>query len=165
MSGHLIQSTGTEVAAGGGEAMMDGEGVELIADLHLRLAEMYAGGPMGPVADLLDDDIVWGVSGEGPVAGMHRGWDAALQHFAARRELAGGTMRMRPEEIVAVSREVVVQLVGEAVLLGDEAVSWRVVCLYRLGRDRVRGAWLVPLDPELFDRTWTALDRQGPARR
>jgi hypothetical protein len=49
-------------------------------------------------------------------AGLHRrqaGWDAVLQHFATRREL-GETMRMHAGEVVAASREVVIQLVDGA---------------------------------------------------
>jgi ketosteroid isomerase-like protein len=160
MSGHPIQITDTDVAAIGEEAPVGaGKSLESIADLHQRQAEMYAGGPMGPVADLLSDDVVWHVPGDSPIAGEHRGWDAVLQYFAARQELARETMRMHPEEVVAASREVVIQLVEEAVLLDREVASWRTVGIYRVEGGRVREAWLVPLDLELFDRTWTALDR------
>jgi len=118
---------------------------------------MYAGGPMAPVADLLADDIVWHLAGESPIAGEHRGWDAVLRSFAARRELSGETLRMHPDEVVAADPEVVVQLLGGAVALDGKTVSWRTVGLYRVECGRVREARLVPLELELFDRTWTAL--------
>jgi ketosteroid isomerase-like protein len=159
MSRHPIQITETDAASG--DATAAGKSLELIAHLHGRQAELYAGGAMGPVADLLTDDVVWHVAGDSPIAGEHRGWDAVLQSFAARRELSRETLRMYPEEVVAASREVVVQLVDGAVSLDGKVVSWRTVGLYRVERDRVREAWLVPLDLELFDRTWTALDRAG----
>jgi ketosteroid isomerase-like protein len=149
--------TGRNVATAGGETAAAGESLELIAHLHRRQAEMYAGGPMAPVADLLTDEIVWHVGGESPIAGEHRGWDAVLRSFAARRELSGETLRMQPAEVVAAGPEVVVQLVGGAVSLGGRIVSWRTVGLYRVEQGRVREARLVPLDLELFDRTWTAL--------
>jgi ketosteroid isomerase-like protein len=166
MSGELIQNTGTGAADSGDEAMAAAEqSVALIADLHLRQAEMYAGGPMGPVAALLSDDVLWHIAGESPIAGEHRGWDAVLQCFAAVRELAGETLRMHPQEVVAASREVVVQLVDGAVLLAGEVVDWRTAGFYRVERGQVREAWLVPLELERFDRAWAALDRNRPPRR
>jgi len=131
--------------------------LELIADLHQRQAEMYAGGPMGPVADLLSDDVVWHLCGESPIAGEYRGWDAVFRYLAASRELTRETLRMRPGEVVAANREVVVQLLaGEALLAGAPA-GWEAVGLYRVEAGQVREARLVPLDLELFDRIWTAL--------
>jgi uncharacterized protein len=156
MSRHPDQIAGTDRALGGVTAEV-GESLELIAHLHRRQTEMYAGGPMAPVADLLADDIIWHVGGESPIAGEHRGWDAVLRSFAARRELSGETLRMHPDEVVAAGPEVVVQLVGGAVSLDGRTVSWRTVGLYRVEHGRVREARLVPLDLELFDRTWTAL--------
>jgi ketosteroid isomerase-like protein len=155
MGEHLVQ---TEVAAVREEATVARDNLELIAELHRRQAEMHAGGPMGPVADLLTDDVVWHLPGESPIAGGHRGWDAVLQHFAAQRELARKTMRIQPGEVVVAGREVVIQLVEGTATLDGEVVGWRTACLYRVERDRVREAWLVPLDLERFDRIWTALD-------
>ncbi len=134
-----------------------GKSLELVAHLHRRQGEMYAGGPMAPVADLLADDVVWCVGGASPIAGEHRGWDAVLRSFAVRRELSRESLCLRPEEVVAASRQVVVQLVDGAVSLDRELVGLRCVGLYRVERGRIREARLVPLEPELFDRTWTAL--------
>jgi ketosteroid isomerase-like protein len=155
MSRHPDQIAGTDAAAGPMAAA--GKSLELISYLHQRQAEMYAGGPMAPVADLLTDDVVWHVGGESSIAGERRGWDAVLRSFAARRELSGETLRMHPDEVVAAGPDVVVQLVGGTVSLDGRIVSWRTVGLYRVERGRVREARLVPLDLELFDRTWTAL--------
>ena len=164
MSRHPIQIADTDATSDDATAGA-GRSLELIDLLHRRQAEMYAGGPMGPVADLLADDVVWHVGGDSPIAGEHRGWDAVLQSFAARRELSRETLRMHPEEVVAASREVVVQVVEGAMSLDREMISWRSVGLYRVECGRVREARLVPLDLELFDRTWTALDRAGSGRR
>jgi uncharacterized protein len=160
MKRHPIQIDGTDATRGDATGAA-GKNLELIAQLHRRQADMYAGGPMAPVADLLSDDIVWHVGGASPIAGEHRGWDAVLRSFAARRELSRETLRMHPKGVVAAGREVVLQLVDGAVSLHGEVVEWRCVGLYRVERGRIREAWLVPLDLELFDRTWTALDREG----
>jgi len=134
------------------------ENLKLIAELHRRQGEMYAGGPAGPVADLLADNIVWHVPGTSPIAGEHRGWEAVLRYFALRRDLARETMRMHPGEVLA-DGEAVVQLVDGAVLLDGEEVGWRTAGVYRVERGRVREVWLVPLDLDLFDRIWTMLGR------
>ena len=47
--------------------------VELVAELHRRQGEMYAGGPVDAVVELLAEDIVWHVPGGSPIAGDHRG--------------------------------------------------------------------------------------------
>lgn len=135
-----------------------GENVKLVAELHRLQGEMYAGGPAGPVAELLADDVVWRVPGTSPIAGEHRGWDAVLRYFALRSELARETMRMHPGEVLA-DGEAVVQLVDGTVSLGEEEVGWRTAGVYRIERRRVREVWLVPLDLDLFDRIWGLLAR------
>lgn len=129
--------------------------VGLVAELHRRQAEMYRGGPIGPVAELLAEDIVWRVPGGSPIAGEHRGVDAVLAYFAKRRELARATMRMHPGEVLA-DEEAVVQLVDGTARFGDEKVRWRTVGVYRVEEGRIREVWLVPLDLERFDEIWAA---------
>jgi uncharacterized protein len=143
---------------GESETSVSAENVKLVAELQRLQAEMYAGGPAGPVAELLADDIVWHVPGTSPIAGEHRGWEAVLRYFARRRELARETMRMYPGEVLA-DGEAVVQLVDGAVLLDGEEVNWRTAGVYRVARGRVQEVWLVPLDLDLFDRIWTMLGR------
>jgi ketosteroid isomerase-like protein len=141
-----------------GAEAAEAENLKLVAELHRRQGEMYAGGPAGPVADLLADTIVWHVPGASPIAGEHRGWEAVLRYFVLRRQLARETMRMHPGEVLA-DGEAVVQLVDGAVMLGGEEVRWRTVGVYRIEAGRVREVWLVPLDLDLFDRIWTMLGR------
>jgi uncharacterized protein len=133
--------------------------VELIAELHRRQAEMYAGGPVEPLAELLSEEIVWHVPGSSPIAGDHRGRRAVFDYFTRRRELAQATMRMHPGNAIA-DREAVVQLVDGTARLNGVQVSWRTVGVYRVESGRVREVWLVPLDLDLFDRIWSA----GPAQ-
>ena len=160
MHGDPIQITDIDFATiDDGAAEASAKSLELIAELHRRKAELYAGGPAGPVADLLTDDIVLHVVGESPVAGVYRGWDAVLRYLSAAREMSRQTLRIYPGEVVAASGEVIVQLLDAAVLLDGEEVSWEAAGLYRVGGGRVREAWLVPLELAWFDRIWSALDR------
>jgi ketosteroid isomerase-like protein len=132
--------------------------VELVAELHRRQGEMYAGGSVDPVVELLADDIVWHVPGGSPIAGDHRGIAGVVAYFEKRRGLADATMRMHPGELIA-DGHTVAQFVEGTATLGGERVSWKTIGAYRLdgGRCRIREVWLVPLDSALFDRVWSSL--------
>jgi ketosteroid isomerase-like protein len=75
--------------------------VELVAELHRRQGEMYAGGSVDSVVELLAGDIVWHVPGRSPIAGDHRGVEQVIAYFERRRRLANATMRMYPGEVIA----------------------------------------------------------------
>ena len=74
--------------------------IELVAELHRRQGEMYAGGSIDPVVELLARDIIWHVPGRSPIAGDHRGIAQVVDYFERRRSLANATMRMRPGEVI-----------------------------------------------------------------
>ena len=128
--------------------------VELVEELHRRQREMYAGGSLEPVLELLHPEIVWHVPGHSPIAGDHRGPGAVLRYFTARRELAGATMRMHPGAVLA-DEQAVVQLVNGSAELNGKSVEWRTVGVYRIESGRIAEVWLVPLDLAQFDRLWT----------
>ncbi len=131
--------------------------IELIAELHRRQNEMYGGGSVDAVAELLAEDIVWHVPGASPIAGDHRGVKGVIAYFEQRRRLAGATMQMEPGEVLE-SGEAVVQLVAGSADMGGHRVTWQTVGVYRVDADQgwIREVWLVPLDSELFDRIWSA---------
>lgn len=160
MPGDPIQIADVDFAAiAGGAFEPSAKSLELIAELHRRKAELLAGGPAGPVADLITDDIVWHVVGESSVSGVYRGWDAVLQFMSTAREMSRGSLRVSPGEVVAAGGEVIVQLLDAAVLLDGEELCWEMAGLYRVRGDRVQEAWLVPLELAWFDRIWAELDR------
>jgi uncharacterized protein len=131
---------------------------ELVAELHRRQAEMYAGGSIDAVAELLAEDIVWHVPGSSPLAGDHRGLVEVIRYFDNRRRLANETMRMQPGDIVA-DGEAVAQFVQGSAVLGGEEVSWQTVGVYRIAGGRIHEVWLVPLDLAKFDRIWGQSER------
>jgi ketosteroid isomerase-like protein len=130
--------------------------LELVAELHRRQGEMYAGGSVDAVVELLAPDIVWHVPGGSPIAGDHRGVAQVIDYFEKRRRLAGATMRMRPGGALAEG-EGVAQFVEGTAVLGGEEVSWQTIGVYRVDAERrlIREVWLVPLDSALFDRIWS----------
>lgn len=130
--------------------------IELVAELHRRQEEMYAGGSINPVVELLADDIIWHVPGESPIAGDHRGVAQVIDYFERRRQLANATMRMRPGEAI-FEGDAVAQFVEGSAVLDDKRVSWKTIGIYRvdIGHRWIREVWLVPLDSELFDQLWS----------
>jgi ketosteroid isomerase-like protein len=129
--------------------------VALVAELHRRQGEMYAGGSTGPVLELLAEEIVWHVPGGSPIAGDHRGVEQVAAYFEKRRRIAAATMSMRPGETIS-DGDAVAQFVEGSAVLDGERVTWLTIGVYRLDGDRIREVWLVPLDLERFDRVWSA---------
>jgi hypothetical protein len=129
---------------------------ELVAELHRRQGEMYAGGSVDPVVELLAEDIIWHVPGRSPISGDHRGVGQVIEYFEKRRRVASATMRMRPGKAI-VEGGAVAQFVEGSAVLGGERVSWQTIGVYRVDVEhrRIREVWLVPLDGELFDRVWS----------
>jgi ketosteroid isomerase-like protein len=128
----------------------------LVAELHRRQGEMYVGGAIDSVLELLPPDIVWHVPGKSPIAGDHRGIEQVIDYFERRRRLASSTMRMHPGEVIAEGNAVAQFVAGTAVLDGAQ-VSWQTIGIYRVDPEHswIREVWLVPLDGELFDRIWS----------
>lgn len=120
-----------------------------------RQREMYAGGQLAAVEELLAEDVVWHVPGSSPIAGDHRGREAVIGYFRLRRELAGGAIRITKEG-EAHHEEALVQLADGRARLGGREVAWRTAGVYRVAEGRIAEAWLVPLDQEHFDRVWAA---------
>jgi uncharacterized protein len=131
-----------------------GDAQELVDELHRRQGEMYAGGSVEAVLELLADDVVWHVPGASPIAGDHLGADAVAAYFERRRRLADATMRMRPGQVISEGGAVA-QLVEGTAVLGGEAVSWQTLGVYRVEAGRVHEVWLVPLDLDQFERIWS----------
>jgi ketosteroid isomerase-like protein len=132
-------------------------GAKAVVDRFLRLQrEMYAGGDLAAVADLLADDVVWHVPGTSPIAGDHRGRAAVMEYFRHRRELAGGSMEIVKRDEMH-DDEVFVQLAdGRSPALGE----WRTAGVYRVAGGRIAEAWLVPLDLDHFDAVWSGQRRR-----
>jgi uncharacterized protein len=129
----------------------------LVEELHRRQAEMYTGGPVEPVLELLAPDIVWHVPGSSPIAGDHRGVPQVAEYFEKRRAAADATMRIHPGKVVQEG-DAVAQFVGGGATLGGAEVTWQTMGIYRVDVEnrRIREVWLIPLDGEAFDRIWSS---------
>lgn len=134
---------------------MAAEARAVVEEFLTRQREMYAGGQLAAVEELLAEDVVWHVPGSSPIAGDYRGREAVTAYFRFRRELAGGTIRIA-KEAEAHHEEALVQLADGFASLGGREAAWRTAGVYRVAGGRIAEAWLVPLDQEHFDRVWAA---------
>jgi uncharacterized protein len=136
--------------------MAEAPQAKTVVDQFLRRQrEMYAGGDLQPVEELLAEDVTWHVPGRAPIAGDYRGRQEVTGYFRRRRELAGGAITIAKHGETH-HEEALVQLAdGRAALAGEEVV-WRTAGVYRVADGRIVEAWLVPLDQDHFDRVWGA---------
>jgi acyl-CoA thioesterase FadM/ketosteroid isomerase-like protein len=136
--------------------LADSSPVKTVVDRFLeRQRQMYAGGELDPVEELLAEDIVWHVPGTSPIAGDYHGREAVLGYFRARRALAGGRIAVTKHDEMH-DDEVLVQLADGSAPLGGREVVWRTAGVYRVADGKIAEAWLVPLELEAFDRAWAA---------
>src|SRR3954462_10249041 len=93
----------------------------VVDEFLARQREMYAGGDLAAVEELLAEDVVWHVPGSSPIAGDHRGRESVTAYFRLRRELAGGAMAITKGG-EAHHDEALVQLADDRAPLGGEDV-------------------------------------------
>jgi ketosteroid isomerase-like protein len=129
---------------------------ELLEALHAALAACYAGGSVDVIRKHLTEDVAWHVPGNNAIAGDYEGVEGVLEYFGRRRDLAGGSLRLHPGEMLVGDNHVAVLTDGTAVIAGAER-RWATVGLYRIEDARVAECWLLPLDPTAFDATWSAV--------
>ena len=60
----------------------------VVEEFLTRQREMYAGGNLAAVEELLAGDVLWHVPGTSLIAGDYRGRGAVTGYFRLRRELA-----------------------------------------------------------------------------
>jgi ketosteroid isomerase-like protein len=128
--------------------------IELLARLHGAQAEFYAGGDDAPLRALLHPEVEWHVPGCNAIAGDHRGVEQVMAYFARRRDHAARTFRMHPGDVLSGEGDHVAVLTDGSARIGGRDERWSTVGLYRFAGDRIAGCWLLPLDPEAFDRIW-----------
>ncbi len=128
----------------------------ILQNLHAAQNAMYAGGDLDAVRALLADDVAWHVPGRNSIAGVYRGVDQVLAYFRRRRALAANSMRLHPGEIMVGERDHIAVLTEGTATVGGIEHRWGTVGLYRIRDALIAACWLLPLDPVVFDRVWSA---------
>jgi len=115
----------------------------------------YAGawlaGDLEQVLGSYHDEIVLHYMGESPLAGTHKGRDAA---FSALGQASVRTSR----KLIAVDDVLVGDTLGALIAieeLGDPPRRVRRVLLYRVQDEKLRECWLFDEDQRFVDRLWS----------
>jgi uncharacterized protein len=120
--------------------MAKAQGASMVVEEFLtRQREMYAGGDLKAVAQLLAEHVVWHVPGTSPIAGDYRGCEAVIGYFDLRRTFAGGTILVA-QNGCAHHEEALVQLADGRARLGGKEVAWRTAGVYRVAGGRIAEA-------------------------
>jgi ketosteroid isomerase-like protein len=131
------------------------EARRVLARLHEAQGAFYAGGAAEPLRALLADDVAWVVPGRNLIAGEYRGIDEVMAYFARRRDVAAGSFRMHPGDLLTGDGDHVAVLTDGTATIGGVERRWSTVGLYRLREGRVAACWLLPLDQAAFDAIWS----------
>ena len=127
----------------------------MLGALHAAQAAFYAGeGGEAPLRELLTEDVRWHVPGHNAIAGTHEGIDAVLAYFARRCKIAARSFRMHPRDLLVGDGDHVAALTDGTATIAGEQHHWSTVGLYRFDAARIAEVWLLPLNPQHFDRIW-----------
>jgi len=113
----------------------------------------FARGDMAVVTDLMSDDVVWHVTGNGPLAGDYKGQDEILGYFGKLFEATGGSLAIDVDDILANDRHataiVHMSAMREGMILDENAVH-----VFELEDGKVKAFWSFDSDPEQLERFW-----------
>lgn len=131
------------------------EASQLLARLHTAQNSFYSGGDEGGLRSLLASDIVWHVPGRNAIAGTYRGHGEVIAYFTRRRSLAGNTFQITRRDVLTGDGNMITTLADGEAIFESQTQRWSTVGLYRVVADKVAECWLIPTDPDLFDRIWS----------
>jgi len=130
--------------------------LNLLERLHDAQNKFYSGSGVADFSALLTDDIEWTVPGTNAIAGVYRGIDQVLDYFTRRRLIASATFTMTRVDVLNGESDFIAALTDGAALIGGVHHEWSTVGLYRCRDHKVAACWLLPLDPDAFDRIWSS---------
>lgn len=76
--------------------------------------EAFAKGDLDTVSSVFAEDISWHVPGRSQISGDLQGRDQVLEFFGRLTELAGGTFRLEPHDLLSSEEHVVVLVTAHA---------------------------------------------------
>ena len=112
--------------------------------------DAFIKGDLEGVASFLDPDVMWHVSGTGPLAGVYTGHAELLAFFARINEMTHGSISIEANDIL-VSEEHVIVLTRLRASRGDRTLDDRGVAVFKVVDGKAK-------DVHMFAENQSALD-------
>ena|SRR5436190_1661469 len=118
---------------------------------YRRTADAFRERDSEALGALIDEEIVWHVPGQGPLAGEVRGREELFRFFDRLRELTNDTFTLEEHDVLGTDDHVVALSVMSAIR--DEVrVSVNVLSVFHFRDGRQRERWFHPVDLAAWDR-------------
>jgi ketosteroid isomerase-like protein len=116
--------------------------------------EAFAAGDLDTIRGLLDENLVWHVSGRSPLVGDYKGIDEVFGFFAKLAELSSGTIRIELHDVLANGTHSVALTTSTAQRDG-KSIHDNGVAVYHTTDGKVTEAWFHPGDAYAVDEFWS----------
>jgi len=123
-------------------------------DLIRRGYDAFATGDMAVIDGLFDDDVQWHFPGTSLVSGDFKGKADVMGWLARSVELAGGTLRVEPHDVLA-NDEHVVALVRITAQRGGKSLDDQSAQVFHVKDGKVTESWVNPTDQSANDDFWS----------
>ncbi len=110
-------------------------------DLARRGYAAFAAGDMATLDDLFADDIVWHVSGRGPLSGDYEGKEAVIAYFGRLAQETGGNFRIELHDMLANDEHVVALTAASGERQGRSLDNARGVQVFHIRDGKVTESW------------------------
>ncbi len=130
--------------------MSDHPNVELVR----RGYTAFGAGDMQTVDEVFADDIVWHMSGNGPLSGDRRSKKEVFEFFGELAEMSGGTFAIDIHDVVGGDDHVVV-LSNSRASRNGKSIEAQGVDVWHVKDGKATEFWHVDLDPDAANEFWS----------
>ena len=116
--------------------------------------EAFATGDMATLTGVIADDVVWHVTGAGPLSGDYHGRDQVFGFFGRLAEETGGTFRLDVHDILANDEHTAV-LATLSASRGGKSLEVPVVNVSHNRDGKITEFWASTTDPQATLDFWT----------
>lgn len=124
------------------------------AQLVARGYDAVARGDLDALADVLADDVVWHVPGNGLISGDYHGHDGVVEFFTKAQQLANGTMRVELHDITATDEHTFAIQTNRAERDG-KTLEARAVAVFDVRDDKAAEVWFFTNSQDDNDQFWS----------
>lgn len=123
-------------------------------DLVRKGYDAFGKGDLETIRELFSSDIIWHVSGRGPLSGTYKGVGEVFGLFGELAQRSQGTFRVELHDVIANDDHAVALTVNRGMRDGASLRS-PSVAIYHVRDGRVSEAWLAPHDAYAEDEFWS----------